>query len=78
MVILLHFALCTFPLPQEEEKSAPEAGNPHADVLNTFPEGEEAKTSLLEEVRRRAKGAFQVRVSVGKSDRAWYLCENQK
>lgn len=36
-------------------------GNPHADVLNTFPEGEEAKTSLLEEVRRRAKGAFQAK-----------------
>jgi tetratricopeptide (TPR) repeat protein len=36
-------------------------GNPHADVLNTFPEEEEAKKSLLEEVRRRAKGAFQAK-----------------
>jgi tetratricopeptide (TPR) repeat protein len=36
-------------------------GNPHADVLNSFPSDEEAKKSLLEEVRRRAKGAFQAK-----------------
>jgi Flp pilus assembly protein TadD len=36
-------------------------GNMHADVLNHVPENDEAKERLLEELKRRAKGAFKVK-----------------